>query len=180
MTTLLTAQSSLTAPQLTSMRESSLYIFLRGKAEHPKCEVMETESAVIINEEKEGGRIEQGKEGRVEERKGEGIEQWWQERWSEKEKDGGQKELQEGGRMGAKERHEKNLKVVYFIFSFIDVNVCWGDIHGNDGDISFLICSKRTYILFQRAFGKIQNSPLSHSKASRTQSIKVQSYCQLS
>lgn len=107
------------------MHESSVYIFLRGKAEHPKCEVMETESAVIINEEKEGGRIEQGKEGRVEERKGEGIEQWWQERWSEKEKDGGQKELQEGGRMGAKERHEKNLKVVYFIFSFIDVNVCW-------------------------------------------------------
>lgn len=92
-----TAQWSLTAPQLTSTDESSLYIFLRGKAGQPVCEVIETESAVVINEGK--GRKE-GQEERKEERE-----------WSY------------GGRMDVKTENRRkraaewSLKVMYFIFS---------------------------------------------------------------
>lgn len=81
-TAAVTAQWSVAAPQLTSVDESSLCIFTRGKAEQPKCEVMETESIVLINERMEGG--EAGRNG--DERKGE---------WSDggRKLDGGLKEL---------------------------------------------------------------------------------------
>ena len=116
------ARRSLSAPQLTSTHESSLYILLRGEAEHPEREVMNTESAVVINEGKEAGEDEGRKEG------------------------------------------SEAQSLLFHIFPHRCKRLA-RDIHGNDGDVLFHICSKMPHILFQRALEKIQNSPSSRCKA---------------
>lgn len=122
------AQWSLTAPQLTPMSESSLYVFMRGKDGDPG--VMETECAVVINERREE----------------EGSKCGWKD---------------EGGAVWA---HNGSLSVFNILLHWCE-NLS-GDIHGNDGDVPFYICSEMQQILSLRELQKkIPNSPSSQREA---------------